>query len=397
MKKTLLLFAIPLLLNACKKKDKVEPIDDTASAIDLIDATKGFHRIYRLFEADLSAGATIKAVDMTTEGNNKLNVAFVNDVNNSVLNRSLKRFSVDYTNSIELKPVTTVAINWTTYFEGEFFQFAPFTDLLAYGYVHGTSSGTSWSTQGDIPEGTGRKAHIGATGRIAKYPHLVVNPFYFSDGIDRGFIYHYIKNNSCKTYWDGAGYQGNSPFNEGIFEPITGTNDGVLIAFHEDSVNAYLRDLTDTVKYHAVRNSSVALSHNSLSLISNTGKKTLVKNNENDNNFSFAIVGVTPSDTEIIYLTFKYDYTTKTITKVIDKGAAWKGEVLAYDIDSDGNFYFIKTDKSIYKTTSTGTTKIFSNVVLAGSPNLLKVYNGKIFLAITNAKNTRQLDVAVQD
>jgi hypothetical protein len=392
MKKLFFFLAIPLLYTSCKKEE--EPVvDATVSAIDLIDNTKGFHRIYRFFEADLSAGATIKAVDMTTEGNNKLNVAFLTDVNNSVLNRSLKRFSVDYTNNAELKPITTVAINWTTYFEHEFFQFAPFTDLLAYGYGHLTY----YNVQGDIQEATGAQAHIGASGRIAKYPHLVVNPFYFSDGIDRGDIYSYMTNGTCKTYWDYAGYQGNSPFNEGIFEPISGTNDGVLIAFHADSVNAYLRDLTDTVKYHGVRNSSVALSQNSLSLISNTGKVTLVKNNTTNNNFSFAIVGVTPSNTEIIYLTFKYDYTAKTITKVIDKGAAFKSDVLAYDIDSDGNFYFIKTDKSIYKTTASGTTKIFSNVILAGTPNLLKVYNGKIFLGITNTNNSRQLDVVVQD
>ena len=167
------------------------------------------------------------------------------DVNNSVLNRSLKRFSVDYTNSAELRAVTNVAINWTTYLEKEFYQFAPFTDLLAYGYVHGVSSGAYFVTQGDIQEQTGLKPHMGSNGRIAKYPHLVVNPFYFSDGIDRADIYSYMKNGVCKTYWDLAGYSGNSPFNQGIFEPITGTNDGVLITFHADSVIAYTRDVTD--------------------------------------------------------------------------------------------------------------------------------------------------------
>ena len=395
MKKALFFLAIPIILISCKKETTKPEEEEPASttAIDLIDNSKGFHRIYRFFEAGVPSGSTIKAVDMTTEGSNRLNVAFLMDANNSVLNRSLSRFSVDYTNNTELRAVTAVPINWTTYFEGEFFQFAPYSDLLAYGYYHGGSGGTYYITQGDIQEPTGMQTHIGPDGRIAKYPHLVVNPYFFSNGITGGDVYGYASNGAFKCYTDYI----SSSFNKSIFEPISGTNDGVLISFYEDSVSAFIRDLTDTVSFHATQTSSVTLSQNSLSLVADIYKVTIVKNNETDNNFSFAIVGVTPSDVELIVLTFKYDYATKTITKVVDKGAYWKSEVLAYDIDSEGNFYCIKQDKSIYKTTANGTTKIADNILLAGTPSLLKHYNNKLFLGITNVNNNRQLDIVVQD
>lgn len=397
MKKVLFFTALSILIASCKKENTSPTEENSTSsttAIDLIDNTKGFHKIYRFFEAGVPSGSTIKAVDMTTEGSNKLNVAFLMDVNNSVLNRSLKRFSVDYTNNTELGPITAVPVNWTTSFEKEFFQFAPYTDLLAYGYVHGFGGGGTYHmVQGDIQEGTGLLTNIGPDGRIGKFQHLVVNPYFFSNGITGGDVYGYTSNGAFKSYTDNI----SSNFNKSIFEPITGTNDGVLISFHEDSVSAFIRDLTDTVNYHATRTSSVTISQNSLSLLADIGKVTIVKNNATDNNFSFAIIGVTPSDAELIVLTFKYDYATKTITKVIDKGAYWKSEVLAYDIDPDGNFYCIKTDNSIYKTTTSGTTKIANSILLSGTPSLLKYYNNKLFLGIINVNNNRQLDIVAQD
>lgn len=379
-----------ILLIACNDKI-VEPIvNNSNNGINMIDSTKGFHRVYSILDSNVVAGMDLKSITLTTQGSNRINVAYITDITNSVLNRTLNRFSVDYVSKKELKAKTKVPINWTTALENEFLQFAPFTDQLAYGYVHLNY----YVLQGDLAQGTGLQRLVGANGRIAKSGQFVVNPFYFSDGIDKGFIYGYMKDNKWKSYWDYAGYAGNSPFNEGVFEPITGTNTGVLIAFHDDSVKSLTRNLLDTVKYHAVNTSAVGIKRFT---IANTGKGTIIKNNETDNNFSFAIYGSDNMNRELIYRTFKYDYATKTITKVIDLGANFKSEVLAYDIDTDGNFYCIKTDKSIYKTTTTGTTKIADNVVLAGKPVLLKYLNGKVFLAVINKTDNFQLDIVVQD
>ena len=134
-----------------------------------------------------------------------------------------------------------------------------------------------------------------------------------------------------------------------------------------------------------------------MAVIDNINRNTTIKNNENGNDFSFALHGTDGMNTQFYFWTFKYNYATKEITKVIDAGYFWANEVLAYDIDPEGNFYCIKTDRSIYKWTTSGLTKIVDNLIVAGTPTLLKIFNGKIFLAVVNKTNGRQMDIVVQN
>ena len=391
-------FILVALLYSCEKKaiDDGGGVNDPAiTAIDLIDASKGFHKIYRYFDTQKPAGEGIIALDMTTQGNNRLNLAFtISDPNfnaNSTT-KNISRCAVDYTNSAELQSLSTATYNWYLTYK-QFCQFASFSNLLGFG----TASPNGYaSIQGDITEATGVVKDELSKCRISKSGHLTASPFYHSDGIDRGDIYGCINAGKYTSYWDQAGYQGEDPFDEGIFEPIHGSNEGVLIAFHNDSASAYTRVLSDSVKYKGTRTSSVNVAIK-MAVIDNINRNTTIKNNENGNDFSFALHGTDGMNTQFYFWTFKYNYATKEITKVIDAGYFWANEVLAYDIDPEGNFYCIKTDRSIYKWTTSGLTKIVDNLIVAGTPTLLKIFNGKIFLAVVNKTNGRQMDIVVQN
>lgn len=388
-----ILVSITLIFSACDLvKENTSTLPTTAST-NLVDSTKGFKILYSYIDTQFPLGSNIVPVDMTTEGSNKLNLAFL--VYATGKDRILNRITVDYSNKSLLNARTEKTIAYPFSSNREIFSFAPFTNKLVYGYTQGSY----WTVTGDIIENSGVQSSIGLAGRIAKNQHLVVNPFYLSDGIDKGDIYGTMINGQYQVYWDYAGYTGSSPFNEGIFEPFTGTNEGVLIAFHKDSVVAFTRDLTNTNKYKAVRNSGVVLNkNNAMALITTTGKNTIIKNNESNHDFSFAIYGNDSMDREFLFSTFKYNYATKSISTVIELGSFWKNEVLAYDIDPEGNFYCIKTDKTLYKTVLGGTTsKIAENFIVNGTPKLLKVYNGKIFIAVTNLSNNKQIELVVKN
>lgn len=389
--------ALLALFTACEKKETTPtPVDETPKPTELIDKTKGFHRIGRFFDGQLPSGGDIKCVDMTTQGN-RLNVAFT--FYNSAINIDVKRLSVDYTTGNELQAAETLSLTGTNKYtvDNSTCQYVPYTNTLVHYHWYQLPTGGYYLMNGDITEGSGQKTYLSKRARVGKYPHLIMNPTLFWDGYNDGAAYGCMVNGKFKTFTDYAGFLKNESFGDGIFEPINSSNEAVLITFHTDSVNLHIRDLNDTIRDKAVRKHSVTIpkSQNLFSLNTST-TKTYIKNNPNDNNFTFAIYGPDRQNREFYFWTYKYDHAAKTITPVVVFNSHYQNDYKAFDLDQDGNLYVAETN-ALFKVGVAGKERIYENMLLAGTISQIKHFNGKLFMAITHKNNTRQMDIVVQD
>jgi hypothetical protein len=123
---------------------------------------------------------------------------------------------------------------------------------------------------------------------------------------------------------------------------------------------------------------------------------SIVKNNANDNNFSFAYIA-----NNAIW-TFTFNNLTKTLSKVID-GAILPTGAKSVDIDENGNFYYFISNSIFKNDSQKGVLTIAQDLLSNGSVSLIKYYQGKVFVLAERFKNAngtqarRQIDVLIQE
>lgn len=398
------------LLTGCSK-DETDPsqpdtTDHSKDPVDLLATGKGFKKAYGFVETNTSyfPGTLneIHGLDLTVEGTDKVNFSFFESTGSQQgTMKSVFRGTANYaTNTIITEPVAYSYSSPTGSSWQELgFSYAPYSNKL--GYMYYMYSGAGFVT-GDIVETSGQSI-MTTDRRIAKSGHSVysvtgsqgigsatdTNNFTFGYYNESG---QFIQFSSSDGTWTGLQFQLRpSSQYRGVFEPITSTNEGIIVLYSKDSVNVYLNNLaTPAVKFKQI--SKVDLTAKmKLDVIT-----SIVKNNANDDDFSFACI-----EGSTVW-SFKYDNKTKTLTKVFD-GATLPTGAKSLDLDENGNLYYI-IGNSVYKQSSlTSTSTVAKDLLANGSLSLLKYYNAKIFLLAERFKNTddkqviSQLDVLVQE
>ena len=315
------------LFAACSKTATETPlpaevVDHSIDSVQLVASGKGFKKVYGYVESNLlyfpGTMNEIHGLDLTVEGSDKVNFAFVGSVGSQQgIVKTVKRGTANYvTNSIVTSPkifayTSPSGSSWTELG----FSFAPYSNKL--GYMYYSYSGPGYVT-GDIQELSGQSL-LTADRRIAKTGHSVYN-IVGGAGSSSGTL----TNNFTYAYFDGSGqfrqlsssdgtFTGiqfqlrTSSQYRGMFEPILSTNEGVVILYSKDSVNVYLNNLTTpAVKFKQISRilltTKMALSGSSI-----------LKNNANDDDFSFAC------NEGLIVWTFKYNSKTKQLVYTNDR------------------------------------------------------------------------------
>lgn len=397
------------LLTACSGtvSDTTPPVvvDHSKDSVQILATGKGFKTVYDFVESNTSyfPGTLneIHGIDLTVEGTDKVNFAF-NESNGSQQGavKSVLKGTANYaTKTIVTLPKAFSYTSPTGTSWGELgFSYAPYSNKLAYMYY--MYSGPGYVT-GDIMETSGQSL-LTNDRRVAKTGHSVYS-IVGGAGAGSGTP----TNNFTYAYYDAAGqfkqlsssdgtFTGiqfqlrTSSEYRGVFEPILSTNEGIVILFSKDSVNVYLNNLaTPAVKFKQIAKVSLATK---MALTGNS----IIKNNANDDDFSFACM-----EGSVVW-TFKFNNKTKTLLKVLD-GASLPTGAKNLDIDENGNLYFRVANSVFKQSSTTGATTLAQDVLLNGDLSLLKYYNGKVFLLAERFKNAdgtqarRQLDVLVQE
>jgi hypothetical protein len=409
IKTALATLIVSSLVVSCKKKDvapEPEPvaIDHSLDSVELLATGKGFKKVYGYIEPNTAyyPGTLneIHGIALSVEGTDKVNFAFSQSSGSQQgTTKGVQRGSANYaTKSVITAPVgftytTPTGSSW----QELGFMYAPYSNKL--GYMYYDYSGPGYVT-GDVTETSGQSL-LTSDRRIAKTGHSVysiVGSQGAGSGTEtNGFTYaYYDASNAFKQLSSSDGtFTGiqfplrASNLYKGIFEPIIATNEGIVILYSKDSINVYLNNLTTpAVKFTLI--TKIALT-TPMALAG----YSIVKNNANDNDFSFACVEGTK------VWSFKYNNTNKTVTKVLD-GATLPAGIKNPDIDENGNLYYISANL-VGKVSTTGNTTIAQDVLTNGTLAVLKHYNGKLFLLAERFKNNdgtqgrRQLDVLVQE
>jgi hypothetical protein len=408
IKTALVVFSTISLFTACKSDDPSLPdtSNNSTDAVELLASGKGFKKVYGFVDSNTAyfPGTLneIHGLDLTVEGTDKVNFAFSESMGSQQgTTKTVMRGTANYaTKTVITAPVK---FNYTlptgSSWDALGFSFAPYSNKLAFMYY--MYSGGGYVT-GDIEETTGQNI-MTTDRRIAKTGHSVYSVT-GSQGMGsatdtNNFTYGYyditgkfIQFSSSDGTWTGLQFQLRpSSMYRGVFEPITATNEGIIVLYSKDSVNVYLNNLaTPAVKFKQVAKVNLTAKMK-LDVIT-----TIVKNNANDDDFSFAsIEGST-------VWSFKFNNKTKTLTKIFD-GATLPAGAKSVDIDENGNLYYFVANTVFKQSATAGTTTVAKDMLTGGELSILKYYNGKIFLLAERFKNanevqtTRQLDVLVQD
>jgi hypothetical protein len=414
MKKTifktiLAILIIFSLLIGCSKNDADPSLPDTVDhskdPVELIASGKGFKKVFGYVESDMlyfpGTLNEIHGLDLTVEGTDKVNFAFSQSRGSQQGPiKSVLRCTANYiTKTVTSAPVAYIYSSPTGSSWQELgFSYAPYSNKLAYMYY--MYSGPGYVT-GDLLETSGQSL-LTTDRRIAKTGHSVYN-IVGSQGAGsatntNGFTYAYFDNSgqfkqlsSSDGTYTGIQFQlrASSEY-RGIFEPILATNEGIVILFSKDSVNVYLNNLaTPAVKFKQIAKVSLTTK------MTMTGN-SIIKNNANDDDFSFACL-----EGSVVW-SYKYNNKTKSLTKVID-GASLPTGAKSLDIDENGNLYYRVANSVFKQSATTGTTTLVKDVLMNGDLSLLKYYNGKVFLLAERFKNSdgtqarSQLDLLVQE
>lgn len=391
-----------LSFSSCKKEETTTPDKtDLQQAVTLVDTTKGFKKIYSFTESALPTAnkSKIYPLDLSLTNGNQLNIGFHLKIENGG-EKSLYKASVNITNGNTINSTQQLSINWPTFYKEDFFSFVPYTNKLTYTYYDGISSGVYYIIQGDVSENTGIKS-MGSIGRVAKNGHLTISPWGLSGG-SNWYKYGYINASKYIPFVYTAA--ASTIFHEGFFEPIENTNTGILVLYTDKAVTVYEQDLSDTTK-SATQLSSVAVSL-PLGQSNVFARKTIIKNNATDNNFSFAYYEDLTLTGERLVWTFKYDFTNKTLTKVSENVIRDYFKILDSDVDADGNYYFTygAANSFTVKKIAGNTVSILGqeNFTLAGKPNLIRWFDNKVFVGVSrdlinnsNTQTVRQFDVYI--
>lgn len=379
-------------------------VDHSKDSVQLMASGKGFKTVYDFVESNtLYFPGTlneIHGIDLTVEGTDKVNFAFVESAGSQQGSvKSVQKGTANYATKaiVTLPKAFTYSSPSGSNWDGLGFSYAPYSNKLAYMYY--MYSGSGYVT-GDIMEAG--QSIMTTDRRIAKTGHSVYN---IVGGAGSGsgtptnnFTYAYYdasgqfkQLSSSDGTWTGIQFQlrASSQY-RGIFEPILATNEGIVILFSKDSVNVYLNNLaTPAVKFKQIAKVSLT------SKMGLTGN-SIIKNNANDDDFSFACL-----EGSVVW-SFKYSNKTKSLTKVFD-GATLPAGAKSLDIDENGNLYYIVANSVFRQSTTTGTSTLAQDVLMNGELSLLKYYKGKVFLLAERFKNAdgtqarRQLDVLVQE
>lgn len=407
MNKIIISISLILTLSACKKEETTPSTSttDLKQEVTLVDTTKGFKKIYSYVESSMPTinKSRIYPLDLSFTNENQLNIGFHLKIENGE-SKSLYKASVNATTGTIINQTQPLSILWPTYYEGEFFSFVPYSDKLTYSYYHGLSTGVYYNTIGDITESTGIN-QMGKIGRVAKTGHLTISPWGLSGG---STWYKYGLMNAGKYFPFSYTGSESTQFHEGFLEPISNTNTGIVILYSKNGVTAYEQDLSDSTKAPTqVSTVSLTMPMGGSNVFA---RKTIIKNNASDNNFSFAYYEDYTLTGERLIWTFKYDYTTKTLTKVSETGLRDYFKILDSDVDADGNYYFTygAADSYAVKKITGKTVSILGkeNFTLAGKPNLIRWFDNKVFVGVsrdsyqnknngTDIQTVRQLDVFV--
>lgn len=409
IKTALATLVVSSIVVSCKKKDvSPEPtpvaVDHSLDSVNMLASGKGFKKVYGYIEPSTAyyPGTLneIHALALSVERTDKVNFAFSQSSGSQQgSNISVLRGTANYaTQNVITAPVgfTYTKPSGSSWQELGF-MYAPYSNKLAFMYYDYSGPGY---VSGDVTESSGQSL-LTNDRRIAKTGHSVYS-IVGSQGAGsatqtNGFTYgYYDASNTFKQLSSSDGtFTGiqfplrASSLYKGIFEPILATNEGIVILYSKDSINVYLNNLTTpAVKFTLI--TKIALT-----TPMELAGYSIIKNNANDNDFSFACVEGTK------VWSFKYNNLAKTVTKVLD-GATLPATITSPDIDENGNLYYISTN-SIYKVSATGNTTVAQDVLTNGTLSVLKYYSGKLFLLAERFKNTdgtqgrRQLDVLMQE
>ena len=408
MKTVLVVLSTISLFTACKN-DELSPPDtsnNSTDAVELLVTGKGFKKVYGFIDSNTAyfPGTLneIHGLDLTVEGTDKVNFAFWKSTGSQQGTiKTVMRGTANYATKTVIAPPIRFDYTMPTSssWDALGFSYAPYSNKLAFMYY--MYSGGGYVT-GDIEETTGQNI-MTTDRRIAKTGHSVYSVT-GSQGIGsatdtNNFTFGYynssgqfIQFSSSDGTWTGIQFQLRpSGMYRGVFEPITATNEGIIVLYSKDSVNVYLNNLvTPAVKFKQISKVNLTAKMK-LDVIT-----SIVKNNASGDDFSFAsIEGST-------VWSFKFNNKTKTLTKVFD-GAILPVGAKSVDIDENGNLYYFVAN-TIYKQTATaGTTTVAKDMLASGELSILKYYNGKIFLLAERFKNAngiqtlRQLDLLVQE
>ena len=405
----IVLFSLALAV-ACKKND-AEPtpdadVDHSKDSVELMAAGKGFKKVYGYLEARgaLYYPGTINeihGVDLTVEGADKVNFAFsLSGGSQQGTVKTMQRATANYLTQTTISAASNFSYSNPTGSDWQElgFSYVPFTNKLAYMYY--MNAGTGYVT-GDVKELSGQSL-LTTDRRIAKMGHSVYSVT-GSQGQNsptqtNGFTYAYyntegnfIQFSSSDGTFTGIQFplRASSQY-VGVFEPIPATNEGIVALYNKDSVTVYLNNLTTpAVKFTRVTKSvltaTMALSG-----------RSIVKNNANDNNFSFACI-----EGSRVW-TFMYNTVDKSLTKVLD-GAFIPSTAKSIDIDENGAIYYFAGNSVFKQDAVNGIVTLAKDILSAGNLSVLKCYNGKVFLLAERFKNDdgsqgrRQLDVLVSE
>jgi hypothetical protein len=405
------LLLVAVIFYSCKKETTTpEPspvaVDHSQDSVNLVAAGKGFKKVFGYLEPRgvLYFPGTINEIhglDLTVEGNDKVNFAFYksNGSQQGDVKTVFRATANIMTQSVVAAPVSfTFTKPSGSSWQELGYQYAPYSNKLAYMYY--SYSGPGY-VSGDITESTGQSI-LTTDRRIGKSGHSI---YHIVGGQGAGsavstnnFTYGYY--NSAGNFVQFSSSDGTftgiqfglrpSSLYRGLFEPIPATNEGIVVLYNADSVNVYLNNLAiPAVKFTRV--GKVVLT----TKMTMTGN-TIIKNNANDADFSFACI-----EGSTVW-TFLFNTSTKTITKVLD-GATLPTGAKFIDLDENGNLYYVVNNSIFKHSLSAGSSSLAQDVLSNGTISALKYYNGKVFVLAERFKNAdgsqgrRQLDVLMQE
>lgn len=412
MKNSLSLIIL-LLLFSCTSDKTQETIDVVTNPqpIELLNPNKGFKKIYG-YVGELSNPEffqEITAQDMTMQANNTINFCF-GERSTIGINSSFKAFR----GSINSQNFSVVD---ETHYQGG--SFYPHLNTLKYiTFTNKLASFDDRTTLGDF-SGESMEGFFGYPDyHMTKFPHMVGNP---QDVGGQGYGY------TCaySVGWAKTKVIGNNNtlgLRGGFFEPIENTNEGIVALYFNNRIEVN----SQTLDQHFSGEGQTLLGTVTHTATPMDGKKLmpLEKLNANNNDMTFGYIHETDAGLLKVW-TFKFNYTSKQTVCVLDgvvvtnpnenipyiNPALAKVNLLpenSYDIDNDGNFYYLGANfNSVYKISSTATTLVGQdNILKKGDIGILRYFNGKIYLMALHWYNgipgqyqsaPTQMDILVQE
>lgn len=396
-----------IILTACDKKETTPqptPVtNDPMTPVEILAEGKGFKKLFGyiepntlLFEGSISK---IEGLDLSIRNSNSLYYAFkLTNIGQQGETYGIMRGAVNPLNASVISNTSSFPYIRSNNAGNERFSFAPYSGQLVYSYYISTGFGATFNATGDINETSPER---GEGPRIGKYPHFIFAPKGSPNG-SNWYTYGYTKSDGTSIGFTYAPTVFDN-YHKGIFEVIPNSDFGVLAVFRADSVVTLLQTLS-TPLVKPTRLSRVKVS--GTIPLDNFGG-TFIKNNENSDNFTFGCYTRTQGGPIQVW-TFKYDHSTKTTSKVID-GMQLPASVTSLtvaDLDADGYLYYF-AGNAVSKVTSSVILTVGSpNLLQRGNADVLKWYNGKVYLLASNYANSssgttvqgrRQMDILMQE